>query len=62
MPKRLFGPFWSLRSVDQATGDAIPIDGGAFLTGYGSVRRAGKHSTHLYLVREERRPSLQPRV
>ena len=55
MPKRLFGPFWSLRIVDRTTGVAIPINGGAFLTGYGSVRRAAKHSTHLYLVREERR-------
>ena len=55
MPKRLFGPFWSLRIVDRTTGEAIPISGGAFLTGYGSVRRAAKYSTHLYLVREERR-------
>ena len=54
-PKRLFGPFWSLRIVDRTSDDAIPIRGGAFLTGYGSVRRAAKYSTHLYLVREERR-------
>lgn len=54
-PKRLFGPFWSLRIVDRTTGEAIPINGGAFLTGYGSVRRAAKHSTHLHLVRELRR-------
>jgi hypothetical protein len=54
LPKRLFGPFWSLRIVDRTTGDAIPINGGSFLTGYGSVRRAAKYSTHLYLLREER--------
>jgi hypothetical protein len=54
-PKRLFGPFWSLRIVDRTTGRPIRITGGTFLTGYGSVRRAAKYSTHLYLVREERR-------
>ena len=55
VPKRRFGPFWSLRIVDRTTGEAIHIDGGGVLTGYGSVRRAAKYSTHLYLVREERR-------
>lgn len=55
MPRPLFGPFWSLRIVDRATGAAIPINGGAFLTGYGSVRRAAKYSTRLYLLCEERR-------
>lgn len=55
LPKRLFGPFWSLRIVDRTTGEAIHIDSGSFLTGYGSVRRAAKYSTHLYLLREERR-------
>jgi hypothetical protein len=53
MPKRLFGPFWSLRILDRTTGEVIPITGGAFLTGYGSVHRAAKHSTHLYLVVEK---------
>jgi hypothetical protein len=54
-PKRLFGPFWSLRIVDRTTGRPIWITGGTFLTGYGSVRRAAEHSTHLYLLREQRR-------
>jgi hypothetical protein len=54
-PRRLFGPFWSLRIVDRTTGRPVHVTGGAFLTGYGSVRRAAKHSTRLYLILEQRR-------
>ncbi|WP_146243992.1 hypothetical protein [Curtobacterium sp. MCBD17_013] len=54
-PRRLFGPFWQLRVVDTVTGAAIPVSGGAMLTGYGSVRRAAKYSTLYYLNRERRR-------
>ncbi len=54
MPRHLLGPFWSLRMVDRTTGQEVQITGGAFLTGYGSVRRAAKYASRLYLSRQER--------
>ncbi|MBT2501058.1 hypothetical protein [Curtobacterium sp. ISL-83] len=53
--RRLFGPFWQVRVTDTVSGGAIPVSGGAFLTGYGSVRRAAKYSSRLWLSRMERR-------
>ena len=54
IPRHLFGPFWSLRIMDRTTGQEVQITGGGFLAGYGSVRRAAKYSSRLYLLRLER--------
>jgi len=59
-PRRLFGPFWRLHIVDTVTSCNVDPMGGAFLTGYGSVRRAARYSTRFYLDQLARRQGEQP--
>ncbi len=60
-PGHLFGPFWSLQIVDTVTGQNLNPRGGSLLTGYGSVRRAARYSTRLWLDRIARRERREER-
>ena len=54
-PRHLFGPFWQLQVIDTVTSGKVNPQGGGFLTGYTSVRRAAKYSTEFYLDQLDRR-------
>ncbi len=60
-PRHLFGPFWQLRVTDTALGRDVNVSGGGLLTGYGSVRRAARYSTRLYLTQLRRRERRETR-
>ncbi len=60
-PRHLFGPFWQVKVTDTLTGRAVNVSGGGLLTGYGSVRRAARYSTRLYLTQLARRERREAR-
>ncbi|WP_066519854.1 hypothetical protein [Curtobacterium ammoniigenes] len=60
-PRHLFGPFWRLKVTDTLMGRDVNVSGGGPLTGYGSVRRAARYSTRLYLTQLARRERREAR-
>lgn len=49
VPRRIFGPFYSVQIFDTENNIKVSVTGGAFLTGRASVQRAAKYATARYL-------------